>query len=78
MLVRVPFPLHRGRTNPDRDELGEMIAYALWQTRRLLRPKGTGPDAYRRWARYVVEHLELCRVRWSRLPPVPPDSTPGR
>ena len=42
-----------------------MIAFALWRNRQL-RPKGHDPDDYRLWAQRVVEHLELCRVRWSK------------
>ena len=46
-----------------RKDLEELIAYALW--RRLdLRPRTRSLDDARIWARAVVDHLELCGVKW--------------
>ena len=60
----------------DRKELESMVAYALW--RRLdLRPKKLSLDDARIWAAVVVDHLELCGVRWSKSPPKALHSTPA-
>jgi hypothetical protein len=48
----------------------------LW--RRLdLRPKKRSLDDARIWAAVVVDHLELCGVRWSKSAPKPLHSTPA-
>ena len=60
----------------DRTDLESMVAYALWR-RPDLRPKKRSLDDARIWATVVVDHLELCGVRWSKSAPKPLHTTPG-
>jgi hypothetical protein len=58
-----------------RDELVEIIAYAVWRSSHL-RPRRRDLDEARLWAAEIVRQLELCRIEWSRRPPPPPPATP--
>lgn len=61
-------------TRLSRDELREIIAYALWRSLDL-RPQKRSLDDARIWAKHIVDHLELCRVEWKKKPPLGPHST---
>ena len=58
--------------SPTREDLIEMIAYALWRSLDLRRSL----DDARLWARKVVEHLELCQIEWRPKPATRPHKTP--
>ena len=59
---------------PTREELIEIIAYALWRGLDL-RPKRRSLDDARAWATRVVEHLEACGVTWTKSQASKPHST---
>ncbi len=59
---------------PSREELIEIIAYALWRGLDL-RPKRRSLDDARAWAAKVVDHLEACGVTWGKRPARKPHST---
>ena len=61
--------------SPTREDLIEMIAYALWRSLDL-RPRKRSLDDARLWARKVVEHLELCQIEWRQRPARGPHRTP--
>jgi hypothetical protein len=65
---------HR-RMEVQREELVEIIAFALWRSIDL-RPRKRNLDDARVWAREVVKHLELCGIDWTRGPPTPPHRIP--
>ncbi len=56
------------RENDLRDDITDMIAYALWRHWKL-RPPKRNLSATRRWARYATAHLDLCGIEWTRKPP---------
>ena len=58
----------------DKDDISDMIAYALWRNWKL-RPAKRDLAATREWAKRVTAHLELCGVEWSRKPPNQPHGT---
>lgn len=58
-----------------KDELIDLVAFALWHHRQL-RPRHESLAELRLWARVVVEHLETAGVVWSRRPSPPPHRTP--
>jgi hypothetical protein len=59
---------------PTREELIEIIAYALWRGLDL-RPKKRSLDDARAWAARVVDHLEACGVSWTKRPAMKAHST---
>ena len=61
-------PKTAGGEDDLRDEITDMIAYALWLHWKQ-RPTRRDLSATRRWARYATAHLELCGMEWSRKPP---------
>jgi hypothetical protein len=56
------------RENDLRNEVTDMIAYALWRHWKL-RPPERDLSATRRWARCATDHLDLCGIEWTRKPP---------
>ncbi len=61
-------PDTENRRNALRDDVTDMIAYALWRHWKL-RPPERDLSATRRWARYATAHLDLCGIEWIRKPP---------
>ncbi|MFZ1416682.1 MAG: hypothetical protein WAS73_19215 [Defluviicoccus sp.] len=59
-----------------RQELIELIAFALWRQIDL-RPRRRSLDDARWLAEKVVEQLERSGVSWTRDAPPPPHRTPG-
>ncbi len=59
---------------PTREELIEIIAYALWRGLDL-RPKRRSLEDARAWATRVVDHLEACGVTLTRQQARKPHST---
>ena len=59
-----------------RQELIELIAFALWRQIDL-RPRRRSLDDARLWAEKVVEQLERSGVSWTRDAPAPSHRTPG-
>ena len=51
-----------------RDDITDMIAYALWRHWKQ-RPPKRDLSATRRWARYATAHLDLCGIEWTQKPP---------
>ena len=51
-----------------RDDVTDMIAYALWRHWKL-RPSRRDLAATRQWAAYATDHLKLCGIEWIRRPP---------
>jgi hypothetical protein len=61
----------KSRKDDLRDDVTDMIAYALWRHWQQ-RPPKRDLSATRRWARYATAHLDLCGIEWTQKPP--PDS----
>jgi hypothetical protein len=62
-------PTDTGLQNDDlRDDITDMIAYALWRHWKQ-RPPKRDLSATRRWAMYVTAHLDLCGIDWTQKPP---------
>ena len=51
-----------------RNDVTDMIAYALWRHWKQ-RPPKRDLAATRRWATYATAHLELCGIEWRQKPP---------
>ncbi len=64
----IEIPDTESRENDLRDDVTDMIAYALWRHWKL-RPAKRDLSATRRWARYATAHLDLCGIEWTRKPP---------
>ena len=59
----------------ERDELINMVGYALWRNLSL-RPKKRSLEDAKIWATKIVEHLEQCRIEFHRKHPCPGQITP--
>ncbi len=68
---------YSNRMDLAREELIDVIAYALWRSLDL-RPRNRDLLDCQVWATKVVDHLERSGIEWSKKPPIAGHSTPGK